>query len=95
MGYYRENMADDRLLIVATGIFDNQATIDAVECSEPWSSHRLDDSVAIPLGERAAMLCYRADTDRGAVVYRAASSSVYRRHDDRSMPVVHQQIALQ
>ncbi|KAL9057020.1 MAG: hypothetical protein Q9162_002568 [Coniocarpon cinnabarinum] len=46
---------------------------------KPWDRYELDNVKVIPLGDKAASICYEVEASRGKEVYEAMVGSIWRR----------------
>jgi ketosteroid isomerase-like protein len=92
---YASHLAGDALHVFpGWGVAERGAVLDGVAAAAPWTSFSIDEPRLVPLGDDAAALVYTARARRAGDEYRAAVTSVYRRHDGGWRLVVHQQTPL-
>lgn len=90
--FYERVMADEGLMVFPGMVMDKNTSLAAIKGAKPWVEHELTDVLVRELGPTAALITYRATARRdGAETYRALMSSVYARHGDRWLLVLHQQ----
>lgn len=95
---YRARLTDDAVVLLpGLGALDREACAAAVDQSAgmpPWGEIAMTDARLIPLGDDAAAIAYRFDSDRGGTRYVALMSSVYVRRDGEWKLALHQQTPL-
>ena len=58
---------------------------------KPWDRYELDNVKTIPLGDKAASICYEVEASRGKEVYEAMVCSIWRREGETWKMCMHQQ----
>ena len=77
-------------MIVDTGVIERGAVLAALEGS-PWDSYELSEQRVVRLGDRAAILVYRARAVRGDDVVDRRMSTTYVYQEGRWRTAAHQQ----
>ncbi|QOD93592.1 nuclear transport factor 2 family protein [Chryseoglobus sp. 28M-23] len=88
--HYHHAMTEDAVMIVDTGVIERGAVLAALEGS-PWDSYELSEQRVVRLGDRAAILVYRARAVRGDDVVDRRMSTTYVYQEGRWRTAAHQQ----
>jgi len=92
---YREHMADDGVMVFpyGVGVMDKDMVVYAIGANaEEWAAYDLLEPRAMPLGDDAALIVYKAVAERpDDEPFKAWVSSTYVRRDGRWMLACHQQ----
>ncbi len=93
--YYVQHVADDALMVLPepAGLQRKEQAVRSIAASQRWSEVELEDVTLLRLGERNAILQYRALARRPGqeARYAALVSSVYSCRDEDWKLVFHQQ----
>jgi uncharacterized protein (TIGR02246 family) len=93
--FYEELMADDGLMVFPGLVLDKRDTLRAIAGERPWARFELSDVRVTRATPDAALVTYRAVSQRGEEAeYRALMTTVYARRDGRWRLVLHQQTPL-
>jgi uncharacterized protein (TIGR02246 family) len=93
--FYEELMADDGLMVFPGLVLDKRNTVRAIAGERPWARFELSDLRVTRATPDAALVTYRAVSQRGEEAeYRALMTTVYARRDGRWRLVLHQQTPL-
>ncbi len=87
--YYR-SMTPDAVMIVPGAVIDREGVLAAFEGST-WDSYELHEPRVVRLGEKAAILAYRAVATRGADTVELRMSTTYLWDDGGWKVALHQQ----
>lgn len=94
--FYRANMSDDGICLLAVGPMNKDATIKAIARAEPWQTYDFDDVEVRQLGDGYAMLTYLVRANRGdGDDYAAVVSTLYTHDESAWKLLTHQQTPLQ
>lgn len=93
---YAAQLAEDAVHVFpGWGIADRTRVLEGVREAQPWQEVVMEHARAVPLGDAAAALIYKARARRsGRDEYVAAITSVYRREGAQWKLVIHQQTPL-
>lgn len=90
--FYDEVLADEVLMLFPGGmVMDDRDEIIASMSGPPWESYEITAEWAIPLGEDAAVVAYRAVAVRQGDQYEALFNSTYVRTGESWKLAFHQQ----
>ena len=93
--YYVQNVGDDALMVLPepAGVMRKDQAVRSIAASQRWSEVEFENTALLRLGERNAILHYRAVARRPGqeARYAALASSVYSSRDGEWKLVFHQQ----
>lgn len=91
--FYGELMAADGVMILVNGIImDRDEVVNSLSAARGWDRYEINDAQMVPLGDRAAVLVYRAVATRdGDPPLSALMASTYRIDGEQLRLAVYQQ----
>lgn len=93
--FYADRLGENVLMLLPGGVVIDQrdAVVDSM-AGAPWDGFEITDERVLELGDRAAVLAYRATASRSGQDYEALFNSTYVRDDGGWKLVLHQQTPL-
>ena len=90
--FYDDLMTEDPLMVFPGTVMTKRESVAAITAERPWTDYRIEDARVLPVGDRGAIVTYRAIASRPErPMYEALMTSVYSRHGDAWKLSLHQQ----
>jgi hypothetical protein len=90
--FYARRLREDAVAVSPWGTLDRDAAVAGISANRnPYTSYRLTDPVALPLGRDGAVLTYKAEVKGPEVDHTVYAASAYAREGTGWRAVFHQQ----